>query len=90
MTFIDSFLPEFDTEMASTRKLLARVPAEKWDWKPHPKSRTSLGPRDSVLLLYAGGGGYGDPKKRAREAVLEDLRHGYITAGAAKTIYGVE
>ena len=58
--------------------------------KPHPKSRTSIGPRESVLLLYAGGGGYGDPKKRAREAVLEDLRHGYISAAAAKTIYGVE
>ena len=31
-------LPEFDTEMASTRKLLTRVPAEQGTWKPHPKS----------------------------------------------------
>jgi uncharacterized damage-inducible protein DinB len=31
-------LPEFDQEMANTRKTLERVPAEKWDWKPHSKS----------------------------------------------------
>jgi len=58
--------------------------------KPHPKSRTSIQPRQSVLLLYAGGGGYGDPRKRSRESVLSDLRHGYISAAAARSIYGVE
>ena len=42
MSIADSFLPEFDSEMASTRKVLSRVPADKWDWKPHAKSR-SLG-----------------------------------------------
>lgn len=31
-------LKEFDTEMATTRKLLARVPSEKATWKPHEKS----------------------------------------------------
>src|SRR4051812_33604028 len=31
-------LTEFDTEMASTRRLLERVPFEKAEWKPHPKS----------------------------------------------------
>ena len=31
-------LKEFDQEMASTRKLLERVPAEKGQWKPHEKS----------------------------------------------------
>jgi uncharacterized damage-inducible protein DinB len=30
--------PEFDTEMATTRKLLERVPSEKANWKPHEKS----------------------------------------------------
>jgi hypothetical protein len=28
-------LQEFDKEMASTRKLLERVPTEKGRWKPH-------------------------------------------------------
>ena len=42
MTIAESFLPEFDSEMASTRRLLERLPADKLDWKPHGKSR-SLG-----------------------------------------------
>lgn len=31
-------LSEFDREMASTRRLLERVPDERGDWKPHEKS----------------------------------------------------
>ena len=31
-------LPEFDQEMATTRRLLERVPSDKGTWKPHPKS----------------------------------------------------
>jgi uncharacterized damage-inducible protein DinB len=38
MTYAETFLPEFDQEMASTRRLLERVPGEKGTWKPHPKS----------------------------------------------------
>ena len=42
MAISDSILSEFDQEMANTRKTLERVPAEKFDWKPHQKS-TSMG-----------------------------------------------
>lgn len=42
MGLSESLLPEFDNEMANTRKTLARVPEEKSDWKPHEKS-TSMG-----------------------------------------------
>ena len=38
MTIAETLLPEFDQEMASTRKLLARVPGDKGTWKPHQKS----------------------------------------------------
>src|SRR3954469_1965764 len=38
MTIGESMLPEFDTEMATTRRLIERVPTDKGDWKPHPKS----------------------------------------------------
>src|SRR5262245_51127557 len=38
MGFADSLLPEFDLEMANTRKALERVPTDKGTWKPHPKS----------------------------------------------------
>jgi uncharacterized damage-inducible protein DinB len=31
-------LREFDTEMASTRRLIERVPSERGTWKPHEKS----------------------------------------------------
>jgi uncharacterized damage-inducible protein DinB len=31
-------LKEFDQEMASTRRLLERVPSDKVEWKPHQKS----------------------------------------------------
>ena len=38
MSIASSLLPEFDQEMATTRRLLERVPTEKGTWKPHPKS----------------------------------------------------
>lgn len=40
MSIAETFLPEFDSEMASTRKALERVPDDKLDWKAHPKSNT--------------------------------------------------
>lgn len=42
MTLTEVLLPEFDHEMANTRKTLERVPEDKFAWKPHEKS-TSLG-----------------------------------------------
>ena len=38
MQISDALLPEFDQEMAGTRKSLARCPEDKFDWTPHPKS----------------------------------------------------
>ncbi len=38
MTISEMMLPEFDQEMANTRKLLERVPEDKLGWKPHEKS----------------------------------------------------
>ncbi len=35
-----ALLPEFDVEMARTRKTLERVPDDKLAWKPHEKSMT--------------------------------------------------
>jgi uncharacterized damage-inducible protein DinB len=40
MSIAERMLPEFDHEMASTRKVLERVPEDKMDWKAHPKSHT--------------------------------------------------
>jgi uncharacterized damage-inducible protein DinB len=38
--YSDAILPEFDAEMASTRKVLERIPDDKFGWQPHPKSHT--------------------------------------------------
>ncbi len=38
MTIGQGLLPEFEQEMANTRRLLERVPGEKGTWKPHEKS----------------------------------------------------
>ena len=43
MSLAHSLLPEFDQEAATTRKLLERIPADRVDFKPHPKS-FALGP----------------------------------------------
>lgn len=40
MNYAQSILPEFDQEMASTRKVLERIPDDKLDWRAHPKSNT--------------------------------------------------
>src|SRR5262252_1158313 len=40
MSFSQMMLPEFDHEMANTRKTLERVPDDKFSWKPHEKSMT--------------------------------------------------
>jgi len=38
MALSAALLPEFDQEMANTRKTLERVPDSKFSWKPHEKS----------------------------------------------------
>ena len=38
MPIVQALLPEFDHEMANTRKTLERVPDGKFAWKPHEKS----------------------------------------------------
>ena len=40
MAIKDGLLPEFDQEMANTRKTLERFPEDKSAWKPHEKSMT--------------------------------------------------
>ena len=40
MALRDALLPEFDHEMATTRRLLERVPDAELGWKPHERSMT--------------------------------------------------
>lgn len=43
---------------------------------------------DSIRLQTSGGGGYGDPADRDRADIARDLRHGYVSADAARRVYG--
>jgi uncharacterized damage-inducible protein DinB len=56
MSLAQMLLPEFDNEMATTRRLLERVPEEKMGWLPHEKSMT-LGRLSGHLAELARFGG---------------------------------
>jgi N-methylhydantoinase B len=45
---------------------------------------------DVIRLHTATGGGFGDPQRRAREAVLDDLRNGYVDEETARNVYGLD
>src|SRR2546428_4976307 len=38
MSIAEALVPEFEQEMTTTRRLLERVPSDRGQWKPHPKS----------------------------------------------------
>ncbi len=56
-----------------------------------PKGATEVVRRgDRVVVQPAGSGGYGDPKQRDPAALLRDVRDGYVSAAAARALYGVD
>jgi uncharacterized damage-inducible protein DinB len=99
MTLSEALLPEFDHEMANTRKTLERVPDDKFDWRPHPKS-TTLGylathlgflpgwalraiNQDSLDLAPGGGPPPRIPAAGSRQEVLEMFDKNVAEARAA-------
>ena len=101
MSIAQSLLPEFNEEMANTRKVLERVPDEKWNWKPHEKSGTAgwlaghVGTIPEWLTMtlntesldYApvDGPTYTPPKLENRAQVLAAFEKGSSEARAALT-----
>jgi len=89
MSISASLLPEFDQEMANTRKALERVPDDKLGWKPHEKSMSMGGlathlanlpiwtvftiNQGSLDLEPPGGGSFRVEEKRSRREILEDF-----------------
>jgi uncharacterized damage-inducible protein DinB len=86
MKISEMLLPEFEMEMASTRKTLERVPEDKLDWKPHEKSM-SMGrlanhlveipawmavtiQKDSFDVNPPGGAAFESPKATSRKEML--------------------
>lgn len=56
MSMSQMFLPEFDNEIATTRKYMERVPEDKFGWAPHEKSMKldQLASHLAELLTWAG------------------------------------
>ncbi len=48
-----------------------------------------LGAGDVVRISTGNGGGFGDPRERARDQVALDLRDGYVGLHEAETLYGL-
>ena len=87
MNYAATILPDFDREMANTRKVLEQVPEDKLDWQIHPKSHT-IGWNANHLAEIAGwvegaltapswdiapigGEPYHSPKLTSRQAILD-------------------
>lgn len=99
MTISQSLLPEFDQEMANTRKTLERVPDDKFGWKPHEKSWAMGGltthlanlPSWAVLTINAdsfdmappGGEPFKNPETKSRQEALEMFDKNVADARAA-------
>jgi uncharacterized damage-inducible protein DinB len=99
MSISQSILPEFDQEMANTRKTLERVPDDKLGWKPHPKS-FSMGALaqhlaqlvgwaketmtlDSFDVAPPGAPPYQPPAIKSRQDILDTFDRGLAAARAA-------
>jgi N-methylhydantoinase B len=52
------------------------------------KIMTTLHPGDRVVVETAGGGGYGEPHRRARSQVENDVRNGKVSPEVAQRVYG--
>lgn len=53
-----------------------------------PKGRTALKRGDIVTVRTPGGGGFGPPATRDGAALEEDVRQGYVSPAAARSVYG--
>lgn len=56
----------------------------------NPYGLTKLQPGDIVTMDAAGGGGYGSPRERDPDALLEDIRAGRVSEEKAEKDYGIE
>lgn len=99
MQIKDALLPEFDQEMANTRKTLERVPENKFSWKPHPKSFSMIAlsthianmvgwttdtlTKDSFDVSPPGAPPYKEEPAQSQKELLEKFDKGVAGARAA-------
>ncbi|WP_282093336.1 hydantoinase B/oxoprolinase family protein [Epibacterium ulvae] len=58
--------------------------------KLRSKGRQLIKNGQRLILSLPGGGGFGDPKNRTRDAIENDIAAGFITQDEAREIYGYE
>ena len=96
MALNHALLPEFDQEMAYTRRSLERVPDGKFGWKPHEKSMTmgqlvlhiatipgwvnATLDQDSLDIAPPGGPAWEPPKANSTKEILEIFDKGVAAA----------
>lgn len=51
------------------------------------KSQTTLKPGDRVVIRFAGGGGFGDPRQRTAAAVAADVADGFVSPEQARSVH---
>lgn len=59
------------------------------NWQNPLLASHKFGPGETFMFESTGGGGWGNPKQRAVQDVLEDVLDEYISVAAAKELYGV-
>jgi hypothetical protein len=55
MSISASMIPEFDMELATTRKVLEHIPAEKFAFKPHERSFSMIQLATHIANMYGWG-----------------------------------
>lgn len=75
---------------ASSANLVMRADGSREDLPTMPMKVVELRAGDSFHHTSAGGGGYGDPALRDREAIIFDVRAGKVSREAARRDYGVK
>lgn len=97
--FAEMILPEFDQEMATTRRMLERVPNDLLDWRPHVKSNTigwnanhlaeipgwveNVLTEASVDMNPPGGPAFQTPSLSSRDEILAEFDRNVAQARAA-------
>ncbi|MGE0239500.1 MAG: hydantoinase B/oxoprolinase family protein [Parvibaculaceae bacterium] len=75
---------------APSANLVIRADGSREELPTMPMKVIELGAGDSFHHVSAGGGGYGDPAHRNRDAIMSDVIAGKVSVEAAKRDYGVE
>jgi N-methylhydantoinase B len=75
---------------AATNSAIVHRAADGYDTVVLKATELPLDAGDVVTFFTAGGGGYGDPGKRARDLVAQDVAEGVVTKYAAQKEYGAQ